>query len=173
MMGISSKCRVGLCVAKHHSCVGTENEGGFSPRYVLLSFQNLTYSSRQLQLTTLNLIKATSTPWMQTEENPHHKGGWLEIGPARRGGMNQNTPNPGLALEWPHYCLPSIEWDGRTLLRMNLRSLWYWTLRSGCQQRRELRKATSYQRHYTCPRWEYMTMALGWTEEWADFRYIK
>ena len=28
-------------------------------------------------------------------ENPPYKGGWLEIGPARRGGMNQYTSNPG------------------------------------------------------------------------------
>ena len=37
---------------------------------------------------------------MHIEENPPYKGGWLEIGKARRRGMNKNTPNPGLALGW-------------------------------------------------------------------------
>ena len=27
-------------------------------------------------------------------ENPSYKGGWLKIGQTRRGGINQNTPNP-------------------------------------------------------------------------------
>ena len=35
-------------------------------------------------------------------ENHPYKGGWLEIGPLRREGMNQNTPNPGLTLRWQH-----------------------------------------------------------------------
>ena len=34
--------------------------------------------------------------------NLPYKGGWLEIGPARIEGMNQNTPNPELALRLPY-----------------------------------------------------------------------
>ena len=49
----------------------------------------------------------------QTEENPLYKGGCPKIGLDRRGGMNQNTPNPGLALRWPHPCSLPIEWGKR------------------------------------------------------------
>ena len=48
---------------------------------------------------------------MQTRENPPYKGGCPKIGLDRRGGMNQNTPNPGLALRWPHPCSLPIEWS--------------------------------------------------------------
>ena len=48
------------------------------------------------------------TPSMQTGENPSYKRGWLEIGPARRGGINQNNPNPGLTLRWPHPLHPYL-----------------------------------------------------------------
>ena len=100
MVSIASKCRVGLRVAKHHPCVGTECGGGFSSGYVLLSFQNLTPSSCQNRLTTLNWTKATPTKCMQTEENAPYKGGWLEIGPTRWGRMNQNTQTSRLTLRW-------------------------------------------------------------------------
>ena len=50
---------------------------------------------------------------MQTRENPPYKGGCQKIGLDRRGGMNQNTPNPGLALRWPHPCSLPIEWGSR------------------------------------------------------------
>ena len=50
---------------------------------------------------------------VQTRENPPYKGGCPKIGLDRRGGMNQNTPNPGLALRWPHPCSLPIEWGSR------------------------------------------------------------
>ena len=105
MLDITSKCRVGLRVTTQHLCVSKENEGGFSPGYVLLSFQNLTPSSRQSRLTTLTWTKATPTSCMQSEENHPYNGGWLKIGSVRIGGMNQNTPNPGLTLRWPNSSL--------------------------------------------------------------------
>ena len=114
MVGIASKCCVGLRVARHHPCVGTESVDGFSPGYVLLSFQILTPSSHQEQLTTLNWTKATPTPCMKTKENPPYKGDWLEIDPARRGGMNQNTPNPGLTPKGPILAILPIEWGRRS-----------------------------------------------------------
>ena len=53
-------------------------------------------------------------------ENPPYKGGWLEIYPTRRRGMNQNTTNPGLALRCPiHRSLP-IEWDEEIFPRITL-----------------------------------------------------
>ena len=55
---------------------------------------------------------------MQTRENPPYKGGCPKIGLDRRGGMNQNTPNPGVALRWPHpFSLP-IEWGIRGFPRL-------------------------------------------------------
>ena len=54
------------------------------------------------RLTTLNWTKVMPTQCMQTGENPPYKGGWLEIGWARSGVMNQNIPNPGLTLRWFH-----------------------------------------------------------------------
>ena len=74
-------------------CVGKESEGGFSPGYVLLSFQTLTPSSGQPKTDCPAWSKATSTH-SQTEENPPYKRGWLNIDSARRGGMNQNTQTP-------------------------------------------------------------------------------
>ena len=111
MMGIANKCGVGLRMARHHPSVGTESEGGFSSGYVLLSFQILTPSSCQEQLTTLNWTKVTPTPCMQTGENPPYKGEWLEIGYHQEGMINQNTPNPWLALKWHHPCEPT-HWMG-------------------------------------------------------------
>ena len=48
MVDISSKFRLGLRVARHYPCVDTESEGGFSQGFVLLSFQILKPSIRQL-----------------------------------------------------------------------------------------------------------------------------
>ena len=50
---------------------------------------------------------------MQTMENPPYKGGCPKIGLDRREGINQNTPNPGLALRWPHPCSLLIELGSR------------------------------------------------------------
>ena len=92
--------------------MSTECDGGFSSGYVLLSFQILTPSSRQLPLTT-PLELRSRLPCVQTRENPPYKGGCPKIGLDRRGGMNQNTPNPGVALRWPHPCSLPIEWGSR------------------------------------------------------------
>ena len=76
---------------------------------------------------------------MQTRENPPYKGGCPKIGLDRRGGMNQNTPNPGLALRWPHPCSLPIEWGREAVPRMRtFDHEWYWTLRSGCRQGMEM-----------------------------------
>ena len=98
--GIASKYRVGLSVARLSLCVSTDNDGGFSPGYVLLSFQILTPSSRQIPLTTPLEIRSR-LPCVQTRENPPYKGGCPKIGLDRRGGMNQYPPNPGVALGRP------------------------------------------------------------------------
>ena len=101
MVGIASKCRVDLRVARHHRYMGTEREDGFSPGYVLLSFQILTPSIRQdLGLTTPHELMSC-LPCVSTRENPPYKGGCPKIGLDRRRGMNQNTPNPELTLGWP------------------------------------------------------------------------
>ena len=55
-------------------------------------------------------------PCMQTRENPPYKGGCPKIGLDRKGGMNQNTPNPGVALRWSHPCSLPIEWGSRGCL---------------------------------------------------------
>ena len=111
MVGIASKCRVGLRVARHHLWVGTESEGGFSQGYVLLNFQNLTSSSRQLQNWLPWIELKTRLPMYVGWEKSSYKGGWLEIGPVKKWGMNQNIPNPGLTLRWPHSS-SSTHWMG-------------------------------------------------------------
>ena len=59
---------------------------------------------------------------VQTRENPPYKGGCLKIGLDRKGEMNQNTPNPGVALRWPHPCYLPIEWGSKGCpLNVNLR----------------------------------------------------
>ena len=53
--------------------------------------------------------------------------------------MNQNTPNPGVALRWPHPCSLPIEWGSRGCPRMSTFDHgWYWTPRSGCRQGTEM-----------------------------------
>ena len=103
---------MGLRVVRLNLCVSTESDGGFSPGYVLLSFQILTPSSRQLPLIT-PLELRSRLPCVQTRENPPYKWGCPKIGLDRRGGINQNTPNPGVALRWPHPCSLPIEWGSR------------------------------------------------------------
>ena len=49
----------------------------------------------------------------QTGENPPYKGGWWKIDYHQEGGMNQISPNYGLALRWPHPCSLPIEWGSR------------------------------------------------------------
>ena len=50
------------------------------------------------------------------------KGGCPKIGLDSRRGMNQNIPNPGVALRWPHHCSLPIEWGSRDCLpNFNLR----------------------------------------------------
>ena len=101
MLGIVSKCHVGLYVAKQHPCVGKDSGGGFSPRYFLVSFQTLTSSSSQPKAY-LSVRNKTTPTSGHIEENHLYKGGWQKIGLARREGINQNTPNPGLAFRWSH-----------------------------------------------------------------------
>ena len=61
------------------------------------------------------------------EENPPYKGGCPKIGWDRRGGMNQNTPNPRLVLRW-HYPRDLTLWIGHGhYSQNNPKPLWYWT----------------------------------------------
>ena len=87
--------------------------------------------------------------------------------------MNQNTPNPGLALRWPHPCSLPIEWGswGRPP-NVNLRpwSFRSWvvldTLRSGCRQGTEMGSAAILARGIMInSRGERRTKALEGTED--------
>ena len=94
-LGIVSKCRVGLRVARQHLCVSTESGGGFSPGYVLLSFQILTPSRRQdLGLTTPHELRSCILRVLTGKNTPYKGGCKRKIGLDRRGGMNQNTQTP-------------------------------------------------------------------------------
>ena len=62
MLGIASKCLMGLLVEKQHPCVDKESEGGFSPGYVLLSFQSRTPSRGQQKADCPACNKAMPTP---------------------------------------------------------------------------------------------------------------
>ena len=133
IQGIASKCHVGLRVARLDLCVSTESDGGFSPGYVLLSFQILTLYSVRCDY--LELIQGHPTPDVQTGKNPPYKGGWLKIGPARSGGMNQYTPNPG----WRSQVAPSFRPNPLNRVRLlppNVNPLTTVELstRSGCWQ---------------------------------------
>ena len=160
---------MGLRVARLSLCVSTESDGGFSPGYVLLSFQNLTPSSRQFPLTT-PLELRSRLPCVQTRENPPYKGGCPKIGLDRRGGMNQNTPNPGLALRWPHPCSLPIEWVEEAVPRMSTFDHgWYWTPRSGCRQGTEMGGAAILARGIMInSRGERRTKALEGTEDFQQ-----
>ena len=166
MVGIASKCSVGLGVARHHTCEGTESGGGFSPGYVLLSFQNLTPSSSQIRLTTLKWTKVMPTPCMQNEKNPPYKGGWLKIGLSRREGTNQNTQtliNYQLA---PSTTSIPIEWDKEAVHIMSIFGYWwYWPPRSGCRQGQRWEKPSPLRDIMLNNRGERMTKALGRTGE--------
>ena len=60
-------------------------------------------------------------------ENPPYKGGCPKIGSDRRGGMNQNTPNPRLVLRWPHPRDLTL-WIGHGhYSQNNPKPRWYWT----------------------------------------------
>ena len=111
MLGITSNCRVVLRMVRQHLCMSIESEGGFSPGYILLSFQNLTPSSRQ---------EHYWLPRVYTGENLPYKGGCQKIGSDRRGGMNQNTLNPGLDLRWPNPWGSIHEWGREATLRTTL-----------------------------------------------------
>ena len=124
MVGIASKFRMGLHVARHHTCEGTESGGGFSSGYVLISFQTLTSSRRQLS-DWLNWTKETPTPCIQTGENPSYKGGRLEIGSARSEEWTR-IPKPW-TFRWPHPPLFNLEWRKEAAPNVNLWPQWYWT----------------------------------------------
>ena len=165
---------MGLRVARLGLCVSTESDGGFSPGYVLLSFQILTPSSRQLPLTT-PLELRSRLPCVQTRENPPYKGGCPKIGLDRRGGMNQNTPNPGVALRWPHPCSIPIEWGIRgrppnepsTVIERS--GVVLDTLRSGCRQGTEMGSAAILARGIMInSRGERRTKALEGTEDFQQ-----
>ena len=93
----------------------------FSPGYVLLSFSILTLSSRW--------VPSSTQHWTQVKPSPDRPEKILfikEVGgrkaTTRRRGMNQNSLNPGLTLEWFHPCSLLIEWSSRGCLpNVNLR----------------------------------------------------
>ena len=62
MLDIASKCHVDLLLTKQHPCVCKESEGGFSPRYILVSFQTQTPSSDKPKSDRPVWNKATPTP---------------------------------------------------------------------------------------------------------------
>ena len=125
-----------------------------------------TFFPSDSKLTTLKWTKVTPSPCIQTEENPPYKGGWLEIDPARRGGMNQNTPNLGLTLMWHHSSF-FTHWIGlRSCPRMSTFDHgWYWIPRSGCRQGTEMREATPSRGIMLKLRGECRTKALRETGE--------
>ena len=87
--------------------------------------------------------------------------------------MNQNTPNPGLALRWPHPCSLPIEWGSEAVPRMwtfdhdRFDHGWYWTpFRSGCRQGTEMGGAAILARGIIInSRGERRTKALEGTED--------
>ena len=103
---------------------------------------------------------------MQTGKNLPYKGDWLEIGPARRRGMNQNTLNTGWDLRWPIHFSPPIEWGKGAFSRMSTFDHgWYWTPKSGCWQGTEMGEVTPNRGIMLYPRGECRTKALRETGE--------
>ena len=154
-----------LRVARHYPCVGTESEGGFSPGYILLRFQNLTPSSRQLSDWLLWNEPKSRIPHVCRLGKSPYKGGWLEIGPARREELYQNTPNSRLTLRWVHQ--PSIiYWMWWCCPRMStFYHGWCLTLKSGYRKGTEMRETTPSRGIMLSLRRECRTKALGGTGE--------
>ena len=76
---------------------------------------------------------------MQIRENPPYKGGCPKIGLDRRGGMNQNTPNPYLLSGVPIIVLYPLNGEVEAVPRiLTFDHGWYWTPRSGCRQGNEM-----------------------------------
>ena len=127
--------------------MGEESEGGFRPGYVLLSFQNLTPSSRQLSEWLPEMNQGHTYPMhADWEIFPIKEVCWRK---AQRRGINQNTINPGLALGFPHppYFTHWIGW--RNHPRMSIFDYgWYCTPKSCCWQGMEMEEATPRRRHY-------------------------
>ena len=89
--------------------------------------------------------------------------------------MNQNTPNPGVALRWPHPCSIPIEWGIRgrppnepsTVIERS--GVVLDTLRSGCRQGTEMGSAAILARGIMInSRGERRTKALEGTEDFQQ-----
>ena len=135
---------IGLRVEGQHLCVGTESGWGFSSGYILLSFQNLTHKTASPKLGFLLetgqclLCVETLKTQGETKENPPFKGGWQKIDLARRGGMNQNTPTSDGPIQYPptHW----MGWEAPPECEPADYE-WYWTLRSGFRQGKEVERS--------------------------------
>ena len=97
-----------------------ESKGGFSLGYVLLSFQTLIPSSGQFKADCLVWNKATPTLGWPEKILPIKEVGW-RLATARRGEMNQNTPNADLLSGGPFFAALLIEWDKEIIPESNLR----------------------------------------------------
>ena len=84
MLGIASKCRVGLWVTKQHPWLDKESEGSSSSGYVLVNFQIQTHSRGQPKTDYPIWTQAKSTEG-HTRENHHYKRGLLKIGYCQEG----------------------------------------------------------------------------------------
>ena len=90
--------------------------------------------------------------------------------------MNQNTPNPGVALRWPHPCSLPIEWGSRGCPpNVNLRPWSFRSMggtghpRSGCRQGTEMGSAAILARGIMInSRGERRTKALEGTEDFQQ-----
>ena len=111
MLSITSKFSVGKRV--QHPCEGKENGGGFSPEYVLLSFQNLTPPSCKLSDRLPELNKGHAYP-MYADWGKFSL--WRRLAgdrPSQERRDEPEYPNPRLAFKWPHPCSLPIEWGRR------------------------------------------------------------
>ena len=169
MLSTSSKCCGGLHVEEQNPFVRKESRGGFLPRYVLLSFQDLTPLSCKPKAD-FSVWNKTTPTLGQTWENSPFKGGWLKIGSDRREGWTR-IPKTLISSQETH-SLIFVHWIGwRDCPRMSIFDQeWYWTPRSGFRLETEMREAASSERIMLNPRGELMTKALWRTWEWADVR---
>ena len=131
----------GLALEKN-SCMGEENEDGFSPGYVLLSFQTLTPPSDQPKVDRPVWDKTTPTQDRPKKILPAKEVDWKYV-IAGNGGMNQNSPNTGLAPRWPNsFVILPMNGVKRSSPNRIFYYKWYWTPRPDCRQETKMREVT-------------------------------
>ena len=158
MVSIPFKFRVGLRVAKQHPCVGKKKGGGFSPGYVLASFPNRTIPSGKAKADHPVWNKSTPTPGKPEKILPIKELAGYRLSQEVRDEQEYLKPRSQVAPSFALY--PFNEIKGLSRMRA-FDHWWYWILRSGCRQEKEMREVALGEGIMLNLRGESMKIALG------------